>query len=135
MRDLDTLFANLGKSAFRRRFCLNATDAAYLAHHGLPHIREHAERFVVERLAAAQPINDGRQTPMRHHPVFVAQHATASCCRRCLATWHGIPAGRVLNDAEQRHVVTAIMRWLADQPLPPPGAANPKTHTQPDLFD
>lgn len=135
MRDLDTLFAHLGRSPFRQRFRLNSADAAYLARHELSTIRAHAERFVGERLAAAQPANDGQQTPMRNHPVFVAQHATASCCRGCLAKWHGIASGRALNDAEQAHIVAAIMCWLADQPLPPPGAANPKAHGQPDLFE
>jgi hypothetical protein len=45
--------------------------------------------------------------------VFVAQHATATCCRSCLAKWHGIPAGHELTDEEQAHVVSAIERWLA----------------------
>jgi hypothetical protein len=49
---------------------------------------------------------------MRGHPVFVAQHATATCCRSCLAKWHAIPVGRQLSDDEQAHVVSAIERWL-----------------------
>ncbi|WP_251023391.1 DUF4186 family protein [Streptomyces sp. ISL-10] len=31
-------------------------------------------------------------------PVFVAQHATATCCRTCLERWHVVPAGRALDD-------------------------------------
>src|SRR3546814_11555855 len=69
-------------------------------------------RIVEKRLAPAEPVNDGKQTPMRGHPVLIAQHATATCCRSCLAKWHGIPAGRLLDAAEQRHVVAAIARWL-----------------------
>ncbi len=72
----------------------------------------HAGAFIEDRLAPAQPANDGMQTPMRGHPAFVAQHATASCCRGCLAKWHGIPAGRPLDAAEQRHIVETIERWL-----------------------
>ena len=53
-----------------------------------------------------------RMTPMRGHPVFVAQHATATCCRSCLAKWHGIPAGKVLDQTETSHVLAAIERWL-----------------------
>src|SRR3546814_7102519 len=59
-------------------------------------------RIVEKRLAPAEPVNDGKQTPMRGHPVLIAQHATATCCRSCLAKWHGIPAGRLLDAAEQR---------------------------------
>jgi Domain of unknown function (DUF4186) len=112
MRDLDSVFARLEKSAFRRRFRLAEKDRAYLDQRGLPTIREHARDFVQKRLAPAEPLNDGRQTPWRGHPVFVAQHATGTCCRSCLAKWHGIPAGRQLNDAEQGYVIDAIARWL-----------------------
>lgn len=72
----------------------------------------HAADFVEKRLASATPTNDGRQTPMRGHPVFIAQHATATCCRSCLARWYGISAGRPLDKTEQRHVIAAIKRWL-----------------------
>jgi Domain of unknown function (DUF4186) len=50
--------------------------------------------------------------------VFVAQHATATCCRTCLARWHDIPAGHALDDAERRYVVEAICRWIAGQYAP-----------------
>lgn len=116
MRPLDDVFARLPSSAFRSRFRLGASDAAYLAERGIETVLDHARRFVEERLAPAQPPNEGRQTPMRDHPVFVAQHATATCCRSCLAKWHAIPAGRALDAAEQDHVVAAIARWLRDQP-------------------
>lgn len=61
------------------------------------------------------PKNDGRQTPMRGHPVFIAQHATATCCRGCLAKWHGIGKDRELSAAEVDHVVEAILRWIGAQ--------------------
>jgi hypothetical protein len=112
MRDLDTVFTKLAGSPFRERFRLNPKDRTYLDDRGIEVIRGHASDFIRKRLASAQPANDGRQTPMRGHPAFVAQHATATCCRSCLAKWHGIPAGRELTDDEQAHVVGAIERWL-----------------------
>jgi len=75
-------------------------------------VLEHARDFVAARLAPAAPRDDGRQTPFRGHPVFVAQHATATCCRGCLAKWHRIERGRDLTAAEQARVVAAIERWL-----------------------
>ena len=78
-------------------------------------VLDHARDFIAKRLAPAEPPNDGRQTPTRGHPVFIAQHATATCCRSCLAKWHGISAGRPLTSAEQEHVVAAIQRWLEAQ--------------------
>lgn len=112
MRDLDHVFPRLAGSRFRSRFRLNPKDRAYLDQRGIDTVREHARDFIAKRLAPADPANDGRQTPMRGHPVFVAQHATATCCRSCLAKWHGIPAGRQLSEEEQAHVVSAIERWL-----------------------
>jgi hypothetical protein len=125
VRTLDELFDALAKSAFRRRFSLAPRDRDYLAAKGMPTVIEHARAFVAERLAPAAPPNDGKQTPMRGHPVFVAQHATATCCRSCLAKWHGIEAGRALTADEQRHVVAAIARWLERQPPGKPGAELP----------
>ena len=115
MRELDDLFGALQKSSFRRRFALGAKERAYLTEKGQSTVLEHARQFIATRLAAAQPARDGKQTPLRGHPVFTAQHATATCCRGCLATWHGIAAGRPLSAEEQAHAVTAIARWLEAQ--------------------
>jgi hypothetical protein len=112
MRDLDSLFIALAASRFRARFRLGEKERAYLASRGLPVVLEHAADFVARRLAPAAPANDGRQTPMRGHPVFIAQHATATCCRGCLAKWHHIPAGHPLTESEQAHIVATIARWL-----------------------
>jgi hypothetical protein len=131
MRALDELFDALARSPFRARFRLNAADAAYLAERGLPAVLGHAGEFVERRLAPAQPASDGRQTPMRGHPVFVAQHATASCCRSCLAKWHRIPAGRPLADAEKTQVLAAIARWLEAQPPSPPAPPAPPAPPSP----
>jgi hypothetical protein len=115
MHDLDELFEALGRSEFRRRFRLGAKEAAYLRHKGLDTVLVHARDFVEKRLAPAEPVNDGRQTPMRNHPVFVAQHATGSCCRGCLEKWHNIPKGRALTDREVDYVVAVIRQWLVRQ--------------------
>jgi hypothetical protein len=84
MRDLDELFSALSRSSFRSRFHLGIKERAYLAQKTLPVILEHGRQFMRDRLAPAEPKNDGKQTPMRGHPVFIAQHATATCCRGCL---------------------------------------------------
>ena len=115
MRALDDVFEALAHSPFRRRFRLGPRERAYLGAKGLPTVLDHARDFVARRLAPAAPPNDGRQTPFRGHPVFVAQHATATCCRGCLEKWHRVPRGRPLDAAEQAHVVAAVERWLRVQ--------------------
>lgn len=112
MRNLDDVFSALAKSAFRRRFHLRGKDLEYLRSKGLPLVLVHAEDFVAKRLAPAVIPNDGKQTPFRGHPVFVAQHATACCCRGCLEKWHRIPHGRELTPEERTYVVTVLERWL-----------------------
>ena len=115
MRPLDEVFSALKTSAFRRKFHLGPVERDYLAKHDLHEVLIQAEDFIAKRLSPADPPNDGKQTPWRGHPVFVAQHATATCCRGCLEKWHGIPAGTALTASEQDHVVAAIERWLRTQ--------------------
>jgi len=115
MRDVDELFAGLGRSKFRSRFQLAGKEAEYLRDKGLELILDHARDFVTKRLADANPVNDGKQTPMRNHPVFVAQHATGTCCRSCLAKWHDIPKGRPLTQEQIDYIVEVLRRWLAGQ--------------------
>jgi hypothetical protein len=99
--DLDEVFDRLARSSFRRRFRLHAAEQDYLERRGLETVMTHGEKFIEERLAPADPPNDGKQTPMRNHPIFIAQHATATCCRRCLEKWHGIPKGHALAADEK----------------------------------
>ncbi len=113
--DLTDLFERLAKSSFRSRFRLSAKDKEYIASKGLTTIRQHAEDFVARRLAPAVIPNDGKQTPMRGHPVFIAQHATGCCCRGCFSKWHHIPADRQLTMAEQQYAVAVLMAWIERQ--------------------
>lgn len=113
--DLTDLFARLAKSDFRSRFHLTKKDKEYIAEKGLPTIRRHAEDFIAKRLAPAVIPNDGKQTPMRGHPVFLAQHATGCCCRGCFYKWHHIPVGRELTKEEQQYAVAVLMTWIETQ--------------------
>jgi len=112
MVDLDEAFRRLSRSAFRRKFRLQGRELAYLQTWGLDRVMQQGEKFIDDRLAAAEPKNDGRQTPWRGHPIFVAQHATATCCRGCLAKVHEIAAGHALMAEERAHVLAALRRWL-----------------------
>ena len=109
---MEDVFIRLSRSTFRQRFHLGAKEFDYLTRKGYSVIGEHAADFIAKRLAPAEPVNDGKQTPMRGHPVFIAQHATATCCRGCLAKWHGIAPHRPLSQQEQTYVVAVIMKWL-----------------------
>ena len=106
------LFLGLGRSKFRSSFHLKQKDIDYINEKGLDTIREHAREFIAKREAPAVIPNDGKQTPMKGHPVFVAQHATATCCRECIRKWHKIQPGRELSRIQREYLVDVIMTWI-----------------------
>ncbi len=112
MQTIDEALAKLQKSKFRSGFHLTKKDIEYINEKGLDVIRTHAADFVAKRLAPAEIPNDGKQTPMRGHPVFVAQHACACCCRGCLNKWYRVPQGRALTRTEQQKTVNLLMAWI-----------------------
>jgi uncharacterized protein DUF4186 len=112
MRPLDDLLRALKNSPFRTHQVLAARDRAYLQDRGLDAVLQHASDFIAKRLAPAEPVKDGKQTPWRGHPVFTAQHATATCCRSCLQKWHYIEPGRPLTGEEQQYIVDVLRSWL-----------------------
>jgi len=102
----------LSYSKFRSRFHLKEKDCLYIEAKGMNVMKQHAYDFINKRLAPAYIPNDGKQTPMRGHPVFIAQHATATCCRGCLNKWYGIKPGVELTDAQKDFIVQIIMCWI-----------------------
>lgn len=111
----DKLFERLAKSSFRSRFQLTRKDIDYINNKGWDTIYRHTEEMIVSRLAPKFIGNDGKQTPMKGHPVFVAQHATATCCRGCLNKWHHIPKHKNLNAWEIHYVTSVIMEYILKQ--------------------
>ena len=112
LSSVENILTSLQRSSFRRKFHLRAKEKQYVKQKGIDVIYHHACDFIRERLACAEPIHDGKQTPMKGHPVFLAQHATATCCRGCLEKWHHIPKHRALTEEEIQYIVRVIMRWI-----------------------
>lgn len=123
------LEARLARSKFRSRFRLGDAELRCLAEHPDHVIAGQCRRFLQLRLAPADPPRDGRQTPMRGHPCFIAQHATGCCCRSCLEKWHHIPKGRALTEAELDRLVAILMRWIEAY-----GRERDRFACTPDLF-
>ncbi len=103
------------KSKFRMKFHLDGADIAQINEKGLAKIESHAKEIIIKRLAPSNPQRDGKQTPFKGHPVFKAQHATATCCRGCLSKWHRIDKGRELTSREVDYIVSFIMKWIENQ--------------------
>lgn len=105
----------LKKSKFRSKFHLSEKDKFYINQKGLYTIEEHVKDFIRLRLAPQKIKNDGRQTPLKGHPAFIAQHATATCCRNCLYKWHHIKKDRELTEKEQKFIVALILEWIKEE--------------------
>jgi exodeoxyribonuclease V alpha subunit len=111
-RIINSKLDSLSKSTFRSSFYLRKKEKEYIDKNGMEKIREHAYGFIKVKLAPEYPVNDGSQTPTKNHPVFIAQHATGTCCRGCLEKWHKIPKGVELTDNQVNYVVALIMEWI-----------------------
>lgn len=109
---INNKLSSLSKSKFRSSFKLRKRELEYLSNRSLEEIEEHAFRFIKERLSGNNILNDGKQTPMKGHPVFIAQHATGTCCRGCLYKWHHISKDKVLEEREINFIVALIMEWI-----------------------
>ena len=115
MQTIEQALSKLDRSRFRSGFYLTKKEREYVEDKGMETMRRHAQDFVRQKLAPAEPANDGKQTPMHGHPVFKAMHATACCCRGCLNKWYRVPQGRELTESEQERIVNLLMAWLEHQ--------------------
>ncbi len=109
---MEDLFQRLSHSKFRSSFHLKEKDILYIQEKGFQTIEEHAYQFIRKRIAPRYLIHDGRQTPMKGHPVFIAQHATATCCRGCIYKWHKIDSDKELSEEEVSYLVKVILIWI-----------------------
>lgn len=112
MTTIEETFVRLNQSTFRSKFHLSVKDKEYVHEKGMNVIHSHCEDFIKERLAPSNPKNDGKQTPMHGHPVFIAQHACACCCRGCLEKWYRVPKGKELTERQQAQIVNLLMAWI-----------------------
>ncbi len=112
---ISQVLKSLKPSTFRSKFKLSNLDQQYIQDKGIGTIRKHASDFIYSRIAPQYPKNDGKQTPMKGHPVFIAQHATAACCRGCIQKWHRLKKGKELSAQEIEFLVELIMKWIEGQ--------------------
>ncbi len=104
---------SLSLSKFRSSFHLNNKMKEYVKEKGLDKIKSDGFDLITKRLAPKEIKNDGKQTPMKQvHPIFIAQHACACCCRGCLEKWYKISKDRELSSEEIEGIVELLMEWI-----------------------
>ena len=113
MNKIDLILLKLSKSKFRSSFHLNNKMKEYVELNGIDKIKKDAYEIIAKRIKPMNPKNDGKQTPMKQvHPVFIAQHACACCCRSCIEKWHKIDKNKELTDDEVDELVTLLIEWI-----------------------
>ncbi len=113
--EYEVILSKLSKSKFRSSFHLSKKLKEYVNTKGMELIKNHAYDFINKRLKPKTIINDGKQTPMKGHPVFIAQHACACCCRSCLYKWHHIQPNKELTNKEVDYIVNLLLLWITNE--------------------
>lgn len=76
-------------------------------------LREKVRSHLSAKVGSAEPSFNGRQTSWGGpEPTTYAQHATASCCRKCIEEWHGISRTRALTSQELDYLTELAMLYL-----------------------
>ena len=128
LQDVDNTFESLGREMVRHEFWHKAIDDKALNHaqgKGMIGLRQAAEHRLRQYVASpsSQLFRDGMQTPKSGNVIYYAQHATATCCRKCIEAWHGVDRERSLTDEELGYMTELIMRYIQVRlpELPPTG--------------
>ena len=112
-KNIDQLLSGLAKTKFRGSFHLNEKMKNYVKEKGIAKIESDTYEIIKKRIAIANPKNDGKQTPMKQvHPVFIAQHATGTCCRKCIDKIHHIAKDKELTSDEIKYLTEIIENWI-----------------------
>lgn len=118
LQDVSFTFSSLKLEMFRHYYWHLPIDDEALRkamRFGRTNIRERALKRIEQRIGVPSPPFDGRQTPLSGDVIYYGQHGTASCCRKCLEEWHGIPMGRALSGREIGYLVNLVMLYIDDR--------------------
>ena len=102
----------------RHHFWHIEIDAKAIAHarkNGLTAILDHIPKRLMQSIGKATPFRDGTQTPFTGKAEFYAQHATATCCRKCVEDWHNIPRGRALTEEDLTYLSSLAVLYLKER--------------------
>lgn len=89
----------------------------YARRKGISGLQDAVRSRLRSSVGSANNSFDGRQTPMAGsgNPIHYAQHATASCCRKCMEYWHAIPKTEDLTDGQIEYLSELVMMYLVER--------------------
>jgi hypothetical protein len=121
IRDVENTLAMLKTEFVRHKFWhirLSVRAINHARRKGKTGLRERLRKHLAAAIGAAHPFRDGFQTPMKENAddaIAYSQHATATCCRKCLEYWHGIPLGRELTHDELNYLTELAAKYFEDR--------------------
>jgi hypothetical protein len=122
LHDIDYTIKALKNELIRQHYWTNKIPKKvenYARRKGKRGILSTIERHIRKSVGAPADSFDGRQTPTEDssnvNAIHFAQHGTASCCRKCIEYWYGIPQNRMLTDYEVLYLSQLGMRFISDR--------------------
>lgn len=58
---------------------------------------------------------DGRRTKWEGNPIHYGQHATATCCRKCIERWHDISRDVELTEKQIKYFTHLVVMFLEER--------------------
>jgi len=115
LADVAGVFTELQHELIRHVFFHSKFDAAAKVEArklGLNELKAKVRPYLEKKIGRAQIWRDGTQTPKEGSAIHFGQHATATCCRKCMAYWHGIDRDRELTLAELDYAAGLVCAYL-----------------------
>lgn len=117
LKDVDYTIRAIQYEMIRHQYWHKTIDEQAMAlarKKGLQQLRIDAEKRILRYVSPASKeiFRDGIQTPFKGSLIYYAQHATATCCRKCAEEWHGIDRNRPLAHGEIKYMVDLIMLYI-----------------------
>jgi hypothetical protein len=123
LHDLESIyfkdvFKRLKKSSICNKFTLKEHEWNYLANRGLDAVLLEGRSIIIHRFSEDDSNHNCKNSPLRHHPVLVALHATGCCCRSSLFKWHGVDKEMELREKDIFYILLIIKEWFVREERP-----------------
>lgn len=118
LADADYTFKALKYEMWRHYYWHIEIDQKAINHarrKGKAGIRVAADKRIRNSVGDGNPYRDGIQTPKKGNTLYYAQHATATCCRKCIEEWHGIPIGQPLTDDQIAYFKELVILYIEER--------------------
>jgi hypothetical protein len=117
IKDAKFIFDSLKKELFRHviwHMKINQTALKKASEKNDDELRIHVKSILQKRLI--NPFQDGRQTPVNGNEITnYAQHATATCCRKCIEVWHDIPEDATISNEQMDFFTDLALLFIEEK--------------------